>query len=372
MNILVFSWRDPKHPTAGGAEQVMHEHMKGWIAAGHNVILFSSRVVGLPSHETIDGVKVVRRGIQYFGVQIEGFLYYFKNFGKFDLVVDQFHGLPFFTPLYVRKPKLAVIQEVAREVWLKNEFPFPFNLIVGVIGYLGEPFLFKFYKGVVFMTGSNSAKHSLMKVGISEKNIRIVNHGVIIDAPKLLPKKEKTKTVMFLGAVSKDKGIDDVLETFGVLNKMGEYQFWIVGRSSPVYKKLINKVAAKFGYLPKLTYFGFVSQKKKFELLALAHVLINPSLLEGWGLVNIEANAVATPVVAYNSAGLIDSVSNGVSGIVCTENTPEEMARNVFEILANEKLYKKLQNGALDWSRKFDWVESKKLSLALIEKIGLK
>jgi len=34
MNILVFSWRDPKHPTAGGAEQVMHEHMKGWIAAG--------------------------------------------------------------------------------------------------------------------------------------------------------------------------------------------------------------------------------------------------------------------------------------------------------------------------------------------------
>src|SRR5579859_2057278 len=127
MNILVFSWRDPKHPTAGGAEQIMHEHMKGWIAGGHNVTLFSSRIVGIPSREMIDGVHIVRGGVQYFGVQLKGFFYYLKNSKNFDLVVDQFHGLPFFTPFYVNKPKLAVIQEVAGKVWLKNEFPFPFN-----------------------------------------------------------------------------------------------------------------------------------------------------------------------------------------------------------------------------------------------------
>ncbi len=306
MNILVFSWRDPKHPTAGGAEQVMHEHMKGWIEAGHNVTLFSSRVVGLPSKETLDGVKIIRRGIQYFGVQIEGFLYFLKNHKKFDLIVDQFHGLPFFTPLYVKRPKLAVIQEVAREVWLKNEFPSPFNLIVGIIGYFGEPFIFIFYRDIPFMTGSNSAKISLIKVGIPEKNINIINHGVIIQEQKLRFKKEKVKTVMFLGAISKDKGIDDVLETFGELSKMGEYKFWIVGRTSDVYRKLIKNTALKFGFSKDLTYFGFVTQQKKFELLARAHILINPSLLEGWGLVNIEANAMETPVVAYNSPGLVD------------------------------------------------------------------
>jgi len=46
MNILVFSWRDPKHPLAGGAEQVMHEHMKGWVGAGHKVTLFTSHFSG--------------------------------------------------------------------------------------------------------------------------------------------------------------------------------------------------------------------------------------------------------------------------------------------------------------------------------------
>ncbi len=79
MNILVFSWRDPKHPLAGGAEQVMHEHMKGWVEAGHRVTLFSSKVTGLPGRETFDGIEVIRRGDQYLGVKIEGFLYYLKN-----------------------------------------------------------------------------------------------------------------------------------------------------------------------------------------------------------------------------------------------------------------------------------------------------
>ncbi len=139
-----------------------------------------------------------------------------------------------------------------------------------------------------------------------------------------------------------------------------------------MYRKLIKNTALKFGFSKDLTYFGFVTQQKKFELLARAHVLINPSLLEGWGLVNIEANAMETPVVAYNSPGLVDSVNDGVSGVICKENSPEDLANNVYKIFKDEELYKKLQNGALNWSFKFDWEKSKKLSLALIERLGLK
>ena len=169
---------------------------------------------------------------------------------------------------------------------------------------------------------------------------------------------------MFLGAISKDKGIDDVLKTFEILNTMGKFNFWVVGRASRVYMKLLKS--------KKVIYFGFVSQKRKFDLLSRAHVLINPSLLEGWGLVNIEANAVGTPVVAYNSLGLIDSVKNNMSGVICKENTPQDLAQKVYELLNNDKKYKELQSGAIVWSKKFSWDNSKKLSLALINEIGLK
>lgn len=370
MNILVFSWRDPKHPLAGGAEQVMHEHMKRWIAAGHEVTLFTSRFKQARRNDILDEVKIIRRGIQYWGVHILGALYYlFGKHPKFDLVVDQFHGIPFFTPLYVRSQKLAVLQEVAGKVWLHNDLPKPLDRIIGWIGYLGEPLLFLPYRKTRFMVGSQSAKNDLVKMKIPRGKVTVVPHGTLISKPKPLPKKEKKKTIIFLGALAKDKGIEDAIKCFSILNKKGRYQFWVVGRGSPRYLKALKEMSKDLG-VENIVFHGFVSQKKKFELLATAHVLINPSLLEGFGLVNVEANAVGTPVVGYTSQGLIDSIHDKKSGILVNSNTPEQLANEVFKLLNNPAKLKALQTGAVEWSKNFTWRKSGKLSLELIESLA--
>jgi len=366
MRILVLSWRDPKHPLAGGAEQVMHEHMKGWAEAGHEVTFFSSKVDKLPEEEVLDGIKVVRGGHQYIGVQFAAFFYYLKNRENFDFIVDQFHGIPFFTPLYSGKPKLAVIQEAAREVWLLNPLPKPLNWIVGVIGYLGEPLIFKFYKRTPFMTASASARSDLMKLCIPEKNITIVPHGVILSKQvKGKWSKEKVKTLIFLGALTRDKGIEDALDAFKILSKKGKYRFWVVGKGDSSKLKVKS---SKLG-IKNIKFWGYVSQKKKFELLARAHVMVNPSVREGWGLVNIEANAMGTPVVAYNSPGLVDSVKDGQSGIIVDQNSPSAIAEAVEEVLSDKKLYQKLQKGAVEWSRQFSWEKSRRKSRLLVDRI---
>lgn len=370
MRILVFSWRDPKHPTAGGAEQVMHEHLKGWVAAGHKVTLFSSRFPGSLAKENVDGIKLVHQGDQYIGVKLAAFVYYLKNKDSFDLVVDQFHGIPFFTPLYINKPRLAVLQEVAGKVWFLNEFPFPLNYLVGLLGYLAEPIIFLFYKRIPFLVGSSSAKIDLVKMGIPVKNITVVPHGVIVYPPKLFSKKEKIKTIVFLGALARDKGIEDALKTFALLNKKGNFQFWIVGKGSPEYVKKLKIQSSKLKIRNKTKFWGYVSQEKKFELLAKSHLLINPSIHEGWGLVDIEANSKGTPVVAYNSAGLTDSVKDGQSGVICKGNTPDFMAKEVMTLINNRNLYKKLQEGAIAWSKKFSWSTSRKKSLDLIDSLA--
>ena len=370
MNILVFSWRDPKHPTAGGAEQVMHEHMKGWAGAGHKVTLFSSRFTGGLLQEKLDGVNIIRRGDQYIGVKIAGYLYRRNNKDKYDLVVDQFHGIPFFTPLYVaKKPILAVLQEVAKEVWFLNELPIPFNWLVGLLGYLFEPLIFLFYKKVPFMVGSNSAKTDLTKMGIAENHITIVPHGVIVEKPNPMRGKEKIKTIVFLGALTKDKGIEEALKTFSILNRKGNFRFWVIGRGSPEYLKYLSFLCIKLNIDNKVKFWGFVNQKKKFELLARSYLLINPSVKEGWGLVNIEANAVGTPVISYKSVGLIDSVKEGVSGLFSKENNSVSLADKVWELSNNQKLYQRLQETSLIWSNNFSWSMSKKMSLQLLNRI---
>lgn len=375
MRILVFSWRDPKHPLAGGAEQVMHEHMKGWVKAGHEVTLFTSHFKDALRTEVLDGVQVVRRGYQLLGVHIIGFFWYvFGKHPKFDLVVDQFHGISFLTPLYVRAKKLAVIQEVAKEVWFMNHLPWPFNWLVGVIGYITEPIIFVLYKNVPFMTGSDSAKKDVVKFGVPARNINVVLHGVIVEKPDPFPKKEKKPTVVFLGTLARDKGIEDAIKAFYLMGlqsktKRKGWQFWVVGKGSGDYFLSLQKMCRDLGIARQVKFWGFVSQQEKFRLLARAHLLINPSVREGWGLVNIEANAVGTPIVAYRSPGLVDSVRDGVSGILCKTNTPQALAENVISLLNDKKTYERLRKSAVLWCSRFNWENSRRISLNLIQKI---
>ena len=55
----------------------------------------------------------------------------FKDYkNNVDVVIDQVHGLPFLTPLYVKNKKIIMyIHEVAGEIWTKM-YPFP----IGTIG----------------------------------------------------------------------------------------------------------------------------------------------------------------------------------------------------------------------------------------------
>lgn len=372
MNILVFSWRDPKHPLAGGAEQSMHEHMKGWIEAGHKVTLFSSKLKNHPKNENNDGVKIIRQGYQYLGVQVTGFFYYLKNKNKFDFVVDQFHGIPFFTPLYVSKPKLAVLQEVTKEVWFKNPLKFPINLIVGFLGFILEPFIFVFYKNTKFMVGSNSAKEDLIKFGIKDKNITVVPHGIIL--PKKIPEHKviHPKVITYFGPLTADKGIMDALSAFNILNKKGNYKFCVIGRpeTDNYYNKVMDTVK-QFGLEDKIKFWRRPTDEEKFEILSKTYLFINPSIREGWGLVNIEANIVGTPVIAYPSQGLIDSVKHNVSGILTKNSTPEELVVEIEKLVKDKEKYKKLSIGAKEWASNFTWRESKKLSLDLVETLKL-
>lgn len=376
MNILILSWRDLKHPDSGGAEQVIHEHAKGWVEAGHKVMLFTSSFRGSKSFEILEGIHIRRLGHELLVVHVLACIWYlFGKHPKFDLVVDNFHGIPFLTSMYVKCPKIAFVHEVAHEVWFMNHLPIPFNWLIGFIGYFVEPLIYQAYRRIQFVTISASTKNDLVGIGIPAKNIKIVSISPTLKSKKALLKKpgfttKSDKTVMFLGTLSRDKGIEDALLTFGILNKVGDYQFWIAGKVVQGYKDHLKRLIHKYNLEEKTVFFGFVSEAKKFELLKKAHVLINPSKKEGWGLVNIEANAVGTPVVAYASTGLVDSVKKGVNGVICKVNTPASLAYEVFNLLNNKKQYESLSRKAYLWSKRFSWGQSRKMSLKLIERVG--
>ena len=100
MNILIFNWRDPKNPKSGGAEIVTFEHAKRWVARGHKVWWFTSSFKGALSHEVIEDVHIIRKGSELSTFFLAS-LFYLTSPITFDVVIDEIHGVPFFTPLYV-------------------------------------------------------------------------------------------------------------------------------------------------------------------------------------------------------------------------------------------------------------------------------
>lgn len=361
MKILVLNWRDNRHPLAGGAELALLKHVQYWQKKGAVITWFCASYPGAKKEEVVDGIRYIRKGSQY-TVHILAFLYFSGlKIKQFEIVIDNFHFIPFFTPLYCEKNKIiSFIHEVAGAIWFKNLPKLP-----ATIGYFFEPFYFKLYKNIPFITVSKSTKNDLVKMKIAKEKVFIIPNGVThINTSS--QKKERVPTILFLGRLSHDKGITDALKAFTMLyQKNSAIQFWVVGKEEKkgIYEMLINK----YPEISSVTkYWGYVEEKKKFELLKRSWILLHPSSKEGWGLTVIEAASQETPTVGYNVEGLRDSIISNITGIL-TKDDSESLAEAVQSLLDNNKLYKTMSKEALHWSEKFDWGISVKESWNLIK-----
>lgn len=383
MRILILNWRDIKHPLAGGAEKMLYEMAKKWITQGNSVTWFCSNFkvqhgdltqnvkfqspnvksmskskIQMKNEEVLDGIRVVRRGNSY-TVHLHAFFYYWKNLrGKFDVVIDNFHFIPFFTPLYVKEKKIALICEVAQEVW-DYMAPVPF---LGKIGrFFEKTLMFRPYKNIPFLTISSSTKSDLAKYGISKENINVIPMGLSL--PQKLPavEKEKTPTLIFVGRLAKTKGVEDAIRAIAAINNQQlTIRLWIIGRGEPNYFKQLKELIRNLELNSNVEFLGFVSEKEKFEKMARAHIILVPSVREGWGLIVPEAGAVGTPAVVYNSPGLCDVVKDELTGLICQENTPDDLAKNALKLLQNKDLYEKIRENATKVSRAMTWDKTAK------------
>lgn len=368
MNILILNWRDIKNPKGGGAEVLTHEMAKRWVKKGNNVTQFSERFIKSKKEEIIDGVRIMRSGSAdirslAIPVHVAAFFWYQKQKrGMFDAVIDEIHGIPFFTPWYVREKKVAFICEVADRIW-DVAFPFPIN----TIGSMIERSYFQFYRDIPFLTISPSTKKELLLMGVYESSITILPMGLSIPKKVINYPKEKYPTLLFVARLTRAKGTDDAITIVDRIKKdVPNVRLWIVGQGEERYTQYLRQRVDALGLRSNVQFFGFVNQDKKFELMSKAQMLIVPSFKEGWGLTVPEAGYMGTPAVAYDVEGLRDTVKHQGSGIL-TDPAPENMSREVLRLMKNSKLYKKLQNGAQKLSQTYSWDLTAKIALSAIE-----
>lgn len=360
--ILIFNWRDTKHAFAGGAEVYVQELAKRWVRDGHSVTIFCGNDGKNSREELVDGVNIVRRGGFYF-VYAWAFWYYLVQFrGRYDFILDCENGVPFFTPLYAKEPVYCLMHHVHQEVFHKF-LPKPLAMFAAFLENSLMPWA---YKNTKFVTVSNSSKKEMKNLALGKAGIEVVFPGVDLD--KLVPgEKDSRPTILYLGRLQAYKSVDVLLNAFAeVLKKIPEAVLVIAGGGEK--DKELRTQAKNLGLDNSVEFLGKVAEEEKIKLFQKAWVFVNPSLIEGWGITTIEANACGVPVVASNVPGLCESVNNPHTGFLFPHGDIEKMAEKIIYLLSDEESREWMGKNARQWSEQFSWDKSAKMVMGLIAK----
>ena len=346
MRILILNFRDLAHATAGGAEVFTEEIGKRLVQFGNDVTIFSSAFDGCEPVSYRSGIRIVRKGGKY-SVYRKARKFLKENFSQFDLVVDEINTVPFQAYKVAKgKPLVTLIHQLAREIWY-HETWFPLN----VIGYHAlESFWLRRYREIPTITVSESTKSDLLQLGF--KDVHIIRNGIGAEPLREPPVKPDRPILIFVGRMVSSKQPDHALKAYlMVKERFPEAELWVLGDG--YLRSRLQREGAD-----GVRFFGHVSGEEKFELLRQAHIMLSPSVREGWGVSVIEANAMATPAIGYAVPGLRDSIIDGTTGFLVQPNNPSGLAKAACQVLADADLRRKLSLGALDWARHFNWDSS--------------
>ncbi len=354
MKILVINWQDLGNPLSGGAEIHLHRIFEILAARGHDVTLFCSSFPRAAPEEGAKGIRVIRRGGRYlFNFRV--FWQYWRVFrkGAFDVVVDDLNKIPFFTPLFVRRPLVGIVHHLfGRSIFVEAAFP------LALYVHLAERLIPPVYRRVPIAAVSPSTVADLVSKGLDESLLSIVPNSVDHDLYRVTGEpKHPTPLVGYLGRLKKYKSIDHLISAFAIVRQhLPEARLLVVGEGDA--RPELEELTRKLGLTGSVEFAGFVDEQEKVRLLQAMHVVANPSAKEGWGLTVLEANACGVPVVASDVPGLRDAVRDGETGLLYDYGDVEELAEKLLLVLRDDHLRTRLGAGGLAFAETFQWERS--------------
>jgi glycosyltransferase involved in cell wall biosynthesis len=361
MRFLMLNWRDPHNLLSGGAERVTLAYLGALIERGHEVVWFANDFPGAVPEEVVQGIRIVRGG--GIGSSVLAARRWYRQQPRFDLVMDQHHGIPWYTPWWCGTNHVAYIHEVLGPIW--NAF---YRWPLSQVGRWQERWTHWLYRRVPFWTASESTMTCLRRHGVN--HITIIRYGVNTQAlPELEPKPlVQPLKLAVVSRLAPNKRVDECLRTLSALRQRGlAASLQVVG--SGENEAALKQQAAQLQLTDSVAFTGPLPETEKDAILRRAHFLLHTSIREGWGLNVIEANAMGTPAAVYPVEGLIESTLHDRTGLVAAAETPQSLADQIVGVLADDARYQRYRRAAWDraktlhWSqvlpRACDWLEAR-------------
>lgn len=215
--------------------------------------------------------------------------------------------------------------------------------ITGLFGEILERYIFK--KDIdLYVAVSDYTRNNLNKYVDNSKTITVHN---IVDFPQVESEHYSKPTISCVARLVEYKRVNDLIKAVNIIKQeIPDIQCKIIG-TGPEEEKLKN-LTTQLNLEDNVEFLGFVEEHDDvMKVVNSSDIFCLPSIVEGFGIVIIEAQSLKTPFVAARIPPVVES-SGQKGGLFYEPKDYEQLASQIQRILGDDELIKKLQIEGLE------------------------
>jgi glycosyltransferase involved in cell wall biosynthesis len=195
-----------------------------------------------------------------------------------------------------------------------------------------------------FIAISNFIRTCAERLGCPPERTRVLYIGIDEQRFTPAPSDPVRPLVLFVGRLVSKKGAEHLLRAIALVQAhVPDVETVFIG-DGPLRESLERQSRS----LRKVSFLGCQPASVVSEFLQQASVLCVPSIAapngdtEGLGMVFLEAQGSAVPVVSFNSGGISEAVEHGVTGLLAPPGDDEALAAHITRLLQNPELRRQM------------------------------
>ncbi|HOX52264.1 MAG TPA: glycosyltransferase family 4 protein, partial [Fibrobacteria bacterium] len=209
-----------------------------------------------------------------------------------------------------------------------------------------------------------------------QARVEIIPNGFTPPQGEVAPEQriDDSVTITFLGRLDhRMKGLDRLLEAFGrVGTRLPDTRLLLAGRSDDSMDAWLSRALAHHPLRDRIEVVANPSDERKYALLDRSDIFCVPSRFEGWCIAAVEAQSRGLPVVATRTDGLLDSVRDGETGILVSNDesqAPSALAQALETLVSDSQRRDRMGEAAARWAGRFTWEAATKATDSLLDEI---
>ncbi len=340
-------------PTVGGTQTLSQNLGKRLVERGYRVTIFTSMVGSECQEEWFEGMHIRRFRRQGIGINRPWYvtpgMILTTNLREFDLI-HAFHFVTFqclFAASIRKVLRTPLIMTASYHPWdgwyEKTVAPLVVRSADRVIAQCES-------ERIQLSTFVSSSKLVKIPCGIERKRFSLMPGGVEFKRASEIAENEKV--VLYVGSLSNEKGLGDLLTAMvRVLESVETAVLLVIGGGS---RDTFLSKAKALGISSHVRFFGRASDSEVVKAYSIADVFVLPSHTESFGIALVEAAAAGVPIVSTQVGVASEIVREGYNGFNVDPQS-DRLAQRIIDVLSSDSMKANAERQRKLVIETFDW-----------------